>query len=101
MWTQGSLENTGSATDLAINGKGFFIVNDAAGSSFYTRAGQFYLNELGDMVNPSGYVAQGYEIDEDGNLGVLTDISIPGDRVSPPSETTTSDRAAPPRDSGP
>ena len=89
MWTQGSLENTGSATDLAINGKGFFIVNDAAGSSFYTRAGQFYLNELGDMVNPSGYVAQGYEIDEDGNLGVLTDISIPGDRVSPPSETTT------------
>ena len=89
LWTQGSLENTGSATDLAINGKGFFIVNDAAGSSFYTRAGQFYLNESGDLVNPSDYVVQGYEIDANGNLGVLTDISIPGDRVSPPSGTTT------------
>jgi flagellar hook protein FlgE len=89
LWTQGSLENTGSATDLAINGKGFFIVNDPSGSSFYTRAGQFYLDENGDLVNPSNYVVQGYEIDANGNLGVLTDISIPGDRVSPPSETTT------------
>ena len=89
MWTQGSLENTGSATDLAINGKGFFIVNDPSGSPFYTRAGQFSLDEIGNLVNPDDYVVQGYEIDANGNLGVLTDISIPGDRVSPPSPTTT------------
>ena len=88
LWTQGSLENTGSATDLAINGKGFFIVNDPSGASFYTRAGQFYLNEAGDMVNPDEYVVQGYQIDANGNLGNLTDISIPGERVSPPSPTT-------------
>jgi flagellar hook protein FlgE len=87
LWTQGSLENTGSATDLAINGKGFFIVNDPSGSSFYTRAGQFYLDENGGMVNPDNYAVQGYEIDTNGNLGNLTDISIPGDRVSPPSGT--------------
>ena len=89
MWTQGSLENTGSATDLAINGKGFFIVNDSSGTSFYTRAGQFYLDENGYMVNPDDYVVQGYEIDINGNLGNLANISIPGDRVSPPSPTTT------------
>jgi flagellar hook protein FlgE len=89
LWTQGSLENTGSATDLAINGKGFFIVNDPSGSSLYTRAGQFYLNEVGAMVNPDDLVVQGYEIDANGNLGNLTDISIPGERVSPPSPTTT------------
>jgi flagellar hook protein FlgE len=89
MWTQGSLENTGSATDLAINGKGFFIVNDPSGASFYTRAGQFYLNELGNMVNPDDLIVQGYEIDANGNLGNLTDIRIPGERVSPPSPTTT------------
>jgi len=88
LWTQGSLENTGSVTDLAINGKGFFIVNDPSGSSFYTRAGQFYLNEQGTMVNPDELVVQGYEIDINGNLGNLTGISIPGDRVSPPSPTT-------------
>ncbi|MGD9372139.1 MAG: flagellar hook basal-body protein, partial [Desulfobacterales bacterium] len=61
LWTQGSLENTSSPTDLAINGKGFFIVNDSSGASFYTRAGQFYLNEVGDMVNPDGLIVQGYE----------------------------------------
>ena len=88
LWTQGSLENTGSATDLAINGKGFFIVNDSSGTSFYTRAGQFYLNELGAMVNPDDLFVQGYAIDANGNLGNLSDISIPGDRVAPPSPTT-------------
>lgn len=87
LWNQGSLENTGSATDLAINGKGFFVVNDPSGSSFYTRAGLFTLNEQGDMVNPDDLIVQGYEIDANGNLGNLTDISIPGDRVSPPSPT--------------
>jgi flagellar hook protein FlgE len=87
LWNQGSLENTGSATDLAINGKGFFVVNDPSGSSFYTRAGLFTLNENGQMVNPDQLILQGYEIDTSGNLGNLTDISIPGDRVSPPSAT--------------
>jgi flagellar hook protein FlgE len=88
MWTQGSLENTGSATDLAINGKGFFIVNDPSGASFYTRAGQFYLDEQGDMINPDDFIVQGYQIDAAGNLGNLADVSIPGERVSPPSPTT-------------
>jgi len=87
LWTQGSLENTGSATDLAINGKGFFIVNDSSGASFYTRAGQFYLDESGDMVNPDNYVLQGYQIDASGNLGSLMDINIPGERMSPPQPT--------------
>ena len=89
LWTQGSLENTGSPTDLAISGKGFFIVQDDSGSNFYTRAGQFNLNADGDMVNPDGYYVQGYDIDINGNLGNLTTISIPGERVSPPSATTT------------
>ncbi len=88
MWTQGSLENTGSATDLAINGKGFFIVNDSSGTSFYTRAGQFYLDEQGNMINPDDLIVQGYQIDASGNLGNLANISIPGDRISPPAPTS-------------
>ena len=88
LWTQGSLENTGSPTDLAINGKGFFVVQDNTGSNFYTRAGQFHLDEAGDMVNPDGYLVQGYQIDSTGSLGNLTTISIPGERISPPSATT-------------
>jgi flagellar hook protein FlgE len=88
LWTQGSLENTGRATDLAINGKGFFTVQDDTGTNFYTRAGQFHLNESGVMVNPDGYLVQGYQIDAAGNLGNLATITIPGERVSPPSPTT-------------
>lgn len=87
LWTQGSLENTGNATDLAINGKGFFIVQDDTGTNFYTRAGQFHLDEIGDMVNPDGYLVQGYQIDAYGNLGNLLTISIPGERISAPSAT--------------
>ena len=88
LWTQGSLENTGSATDLAINGKGFFTVQDDTGTNYYTRAGQFHLDEAGDMINPDGYQVQGYDIDASGNLGNLTSISIPGERISAPSPTS-------------
>jgi flagellar hook protein FlgE len=87
-WTQGSLENTSSPTDLAVNGKGFFIVEDPMGSSFYTRAGQFQFDKNGYMVNPDGYRLQGYQIDSSGNLGSLTDIYIPGERISPPAAST-------------
>ena len=88
-WTQGSLQSTGSATDLSVNGIGFFVVQDESGAEYYTRAGQFYLNELGDMVNPDGLHVMGYDIDPTtGALGSLTQISIPGDRVSQPQATT-------------
>jgi flagellar hook protein FlgE len=87
-WTQGSLESTGKATDLSVNGIGFFIVDNDSGARYYTRAGQFYLNELGDMVNPDGLHVMGYEIDDTGALGGLTNVSIPGDRVSAPQATT-------------
>jgi flagellar hook protein FlgE len=76
-WTQGSMENTGNATDLAINGRGFFMVQDAAGTNYYTRAGEFRFDKDGYLVNPDGLVVQGYELDEDGTMGQLADIVIP------------------------
>lgn len=88
-WSQGSLENTTSPTDLAINGKGFFIVTDPSGGAFYTRAGQFNLNEEGNMVNPDNLRLQGYRIDPlTGGRGTLADISIPGERISEPQAST-------------
>ena len=53
-WTQGSLENSANSTDLAINGKGFFMVEDTTGSRFYTRAGNFTFDKEGFLVNPDG-----------------------------------------------
>jgi flagellar hook protein FlgE len=87
-WTQGSLENSTSATDLSINGKGFFMVQDSSGSNFYTRAGNFTFDKEGYLVNPDGHQLQGYQVDTNGNIGGIGDIYIPGERVSPPAATT-------------
>ena len=57
---QGSIESTPNVTDLAIEGNGFFIVNNATtGTSYYTRAGQFHLDSSGRLVNDSGLALQG------------------------------------------
>jgi flagellar hook protein FlgE len=87
-WSQGSLENTASPTDLAINGKGFFVVKDPSGSPLYTRAGQFHFDKNGYLISPDGLKLQGYAVDTLGNRGDLTDVVIPGDRVAPPLATT-------------
>jgi flagellar hook protein FlgE len=87
-WTQGSLENSANSTDLAINGKGFFMVEDQTGSRFYTRAGSFSFDKEGYLVNPDGLKLQGYQLDRNGNIGSISDVYIPGERISPPSATT-------------
>ena len=61
---QGSLETTTSATDIAIAGNGFFKVRPLNNNdSFYTRAGNFTFNRDGFLVDPHGYVLQGWMID--------------------------------------
>lgn len=57
---QGSFESTGNSTDLAIDGQGFFLVKDANGATYYTRAGAFHINETGLLVDANGYIVQGY-----------------------------------------
>ena len=78
-WTSGSFENTGNGTDLAISGKGLFVVTNDNGEQFYTRAGNFTFNSDGDLVNPDGLTVQGYQINENGGLGALSNINILGD----------------------
>jgi flagellar hook protein FlgE len=80
---QGSLQTTGVGTDLAIQGNGFFVLEDQ-GNELFTRAGTFALDELGNMVNPgNGMKVQGWmaqEIDGTQFLDVsrnVEDIVIP------------------------
>src|SRR5258706_3532886 len=66
MFTQGTLQNTGVSTDVALNGDGFFVVKgtvDGVTSDFYTRAGQFNINKDGYLTNPQGLQVQGYAFD--------------------------------------
>ena len=80
-WTSGSFENTGNGTDLAISGKGLFVVENDNGEQFYTRAGNFSFNSDGDLVNPDGLLVQGYQINDGGGLGALSNINIAGDNT--------------------
>ncbi|MCE5284115.1 MAG: flagellar hook-basal body complex protein [Deltaproteobacteria bacterium] len=57
---QGSFENTGNATDLAIDGTGFFLVKDPEDAVYYTRAGAFHINSAGYLVDGNDYRVQGY-----------------------------------------
>ncbi len=94
-WSQGSIENTSNATDMAINGKGFFMVEDDSGSVFYTRAGEFSFNREGYLVNPDGLYVQGYQVSSVApngavTLGAIENINVPGESTTPPQATTTS-----------
>ncbi|MDQ8699058.1 flagellar hook protein FlgE [Hyphomicrobium sp. LHD-15] len=59
---QGGFDYTTSSTDLAVSGNGFFLVNDAAGKTFLTRAGSFVKIANGDLVNAAGFTLQGYPL---------------------------------------
>lgn len=53
--SQGTLNATNNTYDLAINGRGFFQVQMPDGTTAYTRAGSFQLNQNGQIVTPDGY----------------------------------------------
>lgn len=76
---QGILQQSSSATDIALSGNGFFIVKsstDAFAEPLYTRAGQFSEDATGILRNSSGFFLQGWPIDQDGNLpAAQADIS--------------------------
>lgn len=86
-FAQGNLQYTGMLSDLAVNGSGFFIVNDGA-RNFYTRAGNFDLDAGSNLVHgANGFRLQGWTVGADGNINSsrpVTNLNIPmGDRMSP------------------
>jgi flagellar hook protein FlgE len=87
---QGSFESTGNTTDLAIGGDGFFVLRESASDNlFYSRAGNFRFDKDGYLINPEGYVLQGWELDENGeDVGSIEDILL-SSFTSPPDETDT------------
>lgn len=57
-FTQGSLQITEQAMDIAVNGRGFFQILLPDGTTTYTRDGQFQINSDGEMVTAGGYLLQ-------------------------------------------
>jgi len=56
--TQGALNTTGNALDLALDGDGYFQVQMPGGEVGYTRAGNFTLSAQGQLVTQQGYPVQ-------------------------------------------
>ena len=89
-FSQGSFESTGNTTDLSIGGDGFFIMRQAnSENTFYTRAGNFFFNKGGELVNPEGYVVQGWELDEEtgDDVGSVGDLVLKA-FTNPPKKST-------------
>lgn len=59
---QGAFEYTTSTTDLAVKGQGFYIVSNANGTPYLTRAGSFVPDGDGNLVNAAGYQLMGYSL---------------------------------------
>ncbi len=55
----GPLRHTGNTLDVAISGEGYFVVEDAAGNAFYTRAGHFVRSGEGQLVTHEGMAVMG------------------------------------------
>ena len=68
---QGLIQPTGVSTDVAISGKGFFVVNDKSdgtGEYLYSRAGSFRTDNKGNLQNAAGYYLEAWPLDNQGLL---------------------------------
>jgi len=90
MFSQGAIQTTGGTLDAAIQGLGFFVVDGANGSTEYTRAGNFQVDQNGNLTTATGELVQGWTQMTGGQLNTNTapgNITIPTGTVQPPSPT--------------
>ncbi len=89
---QGSIIDTGNDLDMAIDGEGYFVVIDGAGTSLYTRTGTFSVDAWGYLTDTS----TGYRVQRRGTTGVTegfqdsqdNGIKIPYETALPANKTT-------------
>ena len=82
VFSQGAIENTREATNVAIQGNGFFVVRGPGGNS-YTRVGNFTFNSEGKLVSPDGQFVQGFTT-INATTGAVVTTGAPGDVTVPP-----------------
>lgn len=91
-FSSGTLEFTNNNLDLAINGSGFFQLDDQQGGITYTRAGAFELDKEGYVVSSSGKRLQGYGLDDKENRLPIGDLAVT-QKEYPPKATSDMDLA--------
>ncbi len=88
-FSQGVIQTTGVSSDLAVEGKGFFVVVDPNGQPLYTREGAFTVDpRTSYLVNANGFFVQGYQTDTDFNVTAnMGELRIPLGELSIAQET--------------
>ena len=85
-FTQGASQLTGRATDLSIQGDGFFVVR-RQGQELFTRAGSLSFDSMGRLTTPDGGVLQGWPADAVGGINTnaaTADLAMPlGQTIAP------------------
>lgn len=91
IFTQGSLQQTGNAFDVAINGNGFFQIQMPDGTTGYTRDGSFQLDNQGQVVTASGYVVlPGLTVPQNAlSVTIARDGTVSVTQPATPTPTTT------------
>ncbi|NOT01283.1 MAG: flagellar hook-basal body complex protein [Phycisphaerales bacterium] len=89
-FNQGGTERTGVTSDLAVDGRGFFVLQNPDGTTVYTRDGAFSLNSDQTLVTSNGALVQGYSAGEDGTIdtGALGNIVLPIGELTSAGATT-------------
>ena len=90
-FSNGGVNSTGIAANMALQGNGFFIVNNNSGTS-YTRDGDFSVNSAGQVVDANGDLVMGYPANAAGEIeegGALTPISVNSSATIPAQATTS------------
>ena len=90
-FNQGALQVTGRSTDIAIQGDGFFIVNQG-GAQMYSRSGNFDFDGSGQLVTVGGAKVQGWMAAPGSGVinttGPIGDLRMPPGQLLPPVQTT-------------
>ena len=89
VWDQGAIEHSPNALDIAIDGNGFFITSTHGDTDqYFTRNGQFRLNELGLVQSMTGEILKGFDYTSDDVISTtMEDIDLAGVQSSPNAST--------------
>lgn len=90
-FVQGGITTTNGPTDAAIEGNGFFVVQDQSGQTLYTRDGSFQIDASGNLITAAGQKVQGW-LAVNGTVnpaGAPTNLTVPMGSLIPGTTTTT------------
>lgn len=83
--THGDIQQTGTSTDVALDGNGLFVLRDTSGRTYYTREGHFRFDQDNALVDDT----TGYRVAAINSTGGLADFSIADLATLPPAASTT------------